>query len=45
METVKTKWAIDPYHTQIIFKVKHLVISTVADEVKLALNVELAKVQ
>jgi polyisoprenoid-binding protein YceI len=28
METVKTKWAIDPYHTQIIFKVKHLVIST-----------------
>jgi polyisoprenoid-binding protein YceI len=29
METAKTKWAIDPYHTQIIFKVKHLVISTV----------------
>lgn len=29
METTKTKWAIDPYHTEIIFKVKHLVISTV----------------
>ena len=29
METVKTKWAIDPYHTEILFKVKHLVISTV----------------
>ena len=29
METAKTKWAIDPYHTEILFKVKHLVISTV----------------
>jgi len=31
METlVKTKWAIDPAHTEIHFKVKHLVISTVS---------------
>jgi len=29
METVKTKWVIDPYHTEILFKAKHLVISTV----------------
>ena len=29
METTKTKWAIDPFHTEILFKVKHLVISTV----------------
>lgn len=29
METAKTKWAIDPYHSEISFKVKHLVISTV----------------
>ncbi|MCX6280379.1 MAG: YceI family protein [Bacteroidetes bacterium] len=29
METTKTKWVIDPYHTEILFKVKHLVISTV----------------
>ncbi|MCX6284973.1 MAG: YceI family protein [Bacteroidetes bacterium] len=29
METIKTKWAIDPYHTEILFKIKHLVISTV----------------
>ena len=30
METlVKTKWAIDPAHTEVHFKVKHLVISTV----------------
>jgi len=29
METAKTKWAIDPYHSEINFKVKHLVISTV----------------
>jgi polyisoprenoid-binding protein YceI len=28
MET-KTKWSIDPAHTEILFKVKHLVISTV----------------
>ena len=30
METVKTTWAIDPYHSEILFKVKHLVISTVS---------------
>jgi polyisoprenoid-binding protein YceI len=30
METsVKTKWAIDPAHTEVLFKVKHLVISTI----------------
>lgn len=30
METmVKTKWAIDPSHSEVHFKVKHLVISTV----------------
>lgn len=30
METaVKTKWVIDPAHTEVHFKVKHLVISTV----------------
>src|SRR4051812_27201703 len=30
METLtKTKWAIDPTHTEVQFKVKHLVISTV----------------
>src|SRR5512145_458699 len=30
METmVKTKWAIDPAHSEVHFKVKHLVISTV----------------
>ena len=26
---VQTKWAIDPTHTEVQFKVKHLVISTV----------------
>jgi polyisoprenoid-binding protein YceI len=30
MGTSKTKWAIDPAHTEIQFKVKHLVISTVS---------------
>jgi polyisoprenoid-binding protein YceI len=31
METlVKTKWSIDPLHSEIAFKVKHLVISTVS---------------
>jgi polyisoprenoid-binding protein YceI len=31
METKeKTKWAIDPAHTEILFKVKHLVITTVS---------------
>lgn len=29
METAKTKWVIDPSHSEIHFKVKHLVISTV----------------
>jgi polyisoprenoid-binding protein YceI len=29
METAKTTWVIDPYHTEITFKVKHLVIATV----------------
>jgi len=29
MTTNKTKWVIDPAHTEIQFKVKHLVISTV----------------
>ena len=29
METTKTTWAIDPFHSEIQFKVKHLVISTV----------------
>ena len=29
METIKTTWAIDPFHSEIQFKVKHLVISTV----------------
>jgi len=28
-QTEKTKWAIDPAHTEIHFKVKHLVIATV----------------
>lgn len=29
MATEKTKWLIDPTHTEVLFKVKHLVISTV----------------
>ncbi len=29
MATTKNKWAIDPAHTEVQFKVKHLVISTV----------------
>ncbi len=29
MTTEKTKWVIDPAHTEVLFKVKHLVISTV----------------
>ena len=28
-ETVKTKWVIDKDHSEVLFKVKHLVISTV----------------
>jgi len=29
METTKTKWGFDPVHTEIAFKVKHLMISNV----------------
>jgi polyisoprenoid-binding protein YceI len=29
MEALKTKWAIDPTHSEITFKVKHMMISTV----------------
>lgn len=29
-----TKWAIDPMHTEVLFKVKHLVISTVTGSFK-----------
>jgi polyisoprenoid-binding protein YceI len=29
MEAIATKWAIDPMHSEVQFKVKHLVISTV----------------
>lgn len=32
--TVGTKWAIDPAHTEVQFKVKHLVISTVTGKFK-----------
>jgi polyisoprenoid-binding protein YceI len=28
-QAVATKWGIDPTHTEVQFKVKHLVISTV----------------
>ena len=35
METqVATKWAIDPMHSEVQFKVKHLVISTVTGSFK-----------
>lgn len=34
METVKTKWLIDPMHSEVHFKVKHLVISTVSGTFK-----------
>ena len=35
METMtKTKWAIDPLHSEVQFKVKHLVISTVTGSFK-----------
>jgi len=30
--TVKTKWAIDPTHSEILFKVKHLMITNVKGE-------------
>jgi polyisoprenoid-binding protein YceI len=33
-EAVKTKWAIDPAHSEVQFKVKHLVISTVTGTFK-----------
>lgn len=32
--TTKTKWAIDPLHSEVQFKVKHLVISTVSGSFK-----------
>ena len=32
MEAVKTVWAIDPTHSEVQFKVKHLVISTVTGQ-------------
>lgn len=34
MEAVKTKWLIDPTHSEVHFKVKHLVISTVSGSFK-----------
>lgn len=34
MEAVKTKWLIDPTHSEVHFKVKHLVISTVSGTFK-----------
>jgi len=30
METIKTKWAVDPMHSEFTFKVKHMMISTVS---------------
>ncbi|MEO6671728.1 MAG: YceI family protein [Ferruginibacter sp.] len=33
-DTTKTKWAVDPLHSEIHFKVKHLVISTVTGSFK-----------
>src|SRR5688572_10132707 len=33
-ESVKTKWGIDPTHSEVQFKVKHLVISTVTGSFK-----------
>ncbi|MFA5245372.1 MAG: YceI family protein [Pedobacter sp.] len=35
MESVKTKWIIDPLHSEVHFRVKHLVISTVTGTFKL----------
>ena len=34
MSTTATKWAIDPTHSEVSFKVKHLVISTVTGNFK-----------
>jgi polyisoprenoid-binding protein YceI len=34
MEAVKTNWLIDPTHSEVHFKVKHLVISTVTGTFK-----------
>lgn len=34
MENVKTKWIVDPTHSEVQFKVKHLVISTVTGTFK-----------
>ena len=33
-EAIKTKWAVDPMHSEVQFKVKHLVISTVTGTFK-----------
>ena len=32
--SIKTKWALDPTHSEVLFKVKHLVISTVTGSFK-----------
>ena len=32
LSTTKTKWVIDPAHSELIFKVKHLMISTVTGQ-------------
>jgi polyisoprenoid-binding protein YceI len=32
METKKVKWAVDPMHSEISFKVKHMMISTVSGQ-------------
>ena len=29
-----TKWALDPIHSEVVFKVKHLMISTVTGQFK-----------
>jgi len=33
-EAIKTKWAVDPMHSEVQFKIKHLVISTVTGNFK-----------
>jgi len=32
LSTTKTKWVLDPAHSELIFKVKHLMISTVTGQ-------------
>jgi len=34
LEAVKTKWVLDPAHSELLFKVKHLMISNVKGEFK-----------